>query len=65
MLGMGGGNGIKVPKAKIIIVKPKPVACIDSIKSRIKIRSEELLFTTSSMTWVVMILSCFTQKFYL
>ena len=41
MLGNGGGSGIIIPKAKIIIASPNPIACIASTKSRIGMRSDE------------------------
>lgn len=56
MLGKGGGNGMIIPKEKIIIARPKPIDSIASTKSRTKRRSDEVRFTTSSIVWVVIIL---------
>jgi hypothetical protein len=52
MLGKGGGVGIMIPKAKIIITKPKPTPSIALITSLIATRSEDELLTTSSIALV-------------
>ncbi len=56
MLGNGGGVGMMMPKAKIIITSPNPTESMACTRSRIGMRSAEELLTTSSMTCVVIIL---------
>ena len=52
MLGKGGGVGIMIPNAKIIITKPKPTPSIALITSLIATRSDDELLTTSSIALV-------------
>ena len=52
MLGKGGGVGIIMAKAKIIITKPNPTASMALITSLMATRSAEELFTTSSIAFV-------------
>jgi len=52
MLGNGGGVGIIIPKAKIIMTRPNPTESIELITSLIDTLSAEELLTISSMALV-------------
>ena len=54
MLGKGGGVGIIIAKAKIIITKPKPTESIALMTSLMATRSADELLTTSSIAFVAM-----------
>ena len=54
MLGKGGGVGMIIAKAKIIITKPKPTASMALMTSLMATRSADELLTTSSIAFVAM-----------